>query len=302
MHPTFDAVIIGGGSAGLSAALVLGRATRRVLLVSCGPPRNQPAHAAHNFFTRDGTPPEELLRIGREQLRPYRVEVRDECATDIRRHDGGFGVQLASGEVLTRGIVLATGVRDRLPEIPGIEELWGVGVFHCPYCHGWEVAGQPLAILARGEQALHLARLIRGWTEDLILFSDGPLGLDRDEVERIERNGIVLREEPVARLIGTAGLEAVELANGETIPRRGLFVAPEQELRSDLAVRIGCALTAQGRIEADPAGRTNVPRVFVAGDAGPGQQSVVSAAGTGMLAGAGLNLDLAVEDFNGRAA
>lgn len=300
---TFDAVVVGGGSAGLSAALALGRATRRVLVASCGSPRNAPAHAAHNIFTRDGTPPGELVRIGREQLQPYDVVIHDGCADDVRSQSSHYVVKLSDGRnVRTRGIVIASGIRDILPEIPGFQELWGSGVFHCPYCHGWEVAGRPLGLYAQGEAALHLSKLLLVWARDLILFTDGAADLPESEIDRMRRNGIVVREERVARLNGVSELEGVVLETGEVIPRAGLFVAPQQALRSDLYERLGCALTPQGRIQSDPAGRTSVPRVFVAGDAGPGQQSVVSAAATGMLAGAGLNLDLAVEDFNGRAA
>lgn len=299
---TFDAVVIGGGSAGLSAALALGRATRRVLVASCGPTRNAPAHAAHNVFTRDGTPPSELVRIGRDQLQPYDISVQDECAEDVRTHAAHYIVKLSGGrEVRTRGIVLATGVRDILPEILGFEALWGSGVFHCPYCHGWEVAGRPLGIYARGDAAIHLSKLLKVWTSDLILFTDGPADLPDEDVGRIRRNGIVVREDRVARLDGDLALSAVVMENGDIIPRAGLFVSPRQELRSDLCHRLGCTVTDQGRVQADALGRTNVPRVFVAGDAGPGQQSVISAAASGMLAGAGLNHDLAAEDFDGLA-
>jgi thioredoxin reductase len=293
----FDAVVIGGGPAGLSAALALGRATRRVLLASCGAPRNAPAHAAHNVFTRDGTAPAELLRVGRAQLAPYAVVIRDECATDVRSAESEYVVTLESGAVRARGIVLAMGVRDVLPDIPGFKELWGTGVFHCPYCHGWEVAHQPLAIHARGEAATHLTTLIRGWTDDLMLFTDGPPELDDADEQRIRSKGIVIRDEPVERLVGSGGLEAVVLKTGETIRRAGIFVRPEQELRSDIPDKLGCEMTAQGRVQADSLGRTSVRRVFVAGDAGPGHQSVPSAAASGALAGAGLNLDLLGEDY-----
>lgn len=294
---SYDAVVVGGGPAGLSAALALGRATRSVLLAACGPVRNSPAHAAHNVFTRDGTVPGELLRIGREQLTPYGVVIRDECATDVRPIDSGYAVALEGGEVRARGIVLAIGVRDVLPDIPGFQELWGTGVFHCPYCHGWELTGLPLAIYARGDAALQLATLIRGWTDDLILFTDGPPDLTTAELDRIRSSGVVIREETVERLAGSHGLAAVILNSGESIARAGLFIGPKQELRSDLPHRIGCAISAHGRVEADALGRTTVPRIFVAGDAGPGQQSVISAAASGMMAGAGLNHELLAEDF-----
>ena len=295
----FDAVVVGGGPTGLSAALALGRARRRVLLAADGPTRNAPAEAAHNVFTRDGTPPGELVRIGRDQLAPYDVTVHEEWATDAERTGRGFAVTFAGGgRVEARGLVLATGVRDVLPDVPGFAELWGSGVFHCPYCHGWEVAGRPLAVYARGETALHLARLIRGWTDDLVLFTDGPSRLPPDDLAKIERNGIGVREERVERVVGAGGrLEAVVLEGGEAVARDGLFLRPAQELRSDLPQRLGCALSAEGRVEADASGRTAVPGVFVAGDAGPGWQSVPSAAASGALAGAMLNMDLLEEEF-----
>ena len=297
---SFDAIVVGGGPAGLSAALTLGRARRRVLLAAYGPTRNARAEAAHNVFTRDGTPPEELVRIGRAQLDPYDVTIREEQAADAERAGGGFTVTFAGGgRAEARGIVLATGVRDALPEVPGFDDLWGTGVFHCPYCHGWEVAGRPLAIYARGEAALHLAQLIRGWTDDLVLFTDGPSGLSPSDRARIERNGIVVREERVERLVGSSGhLKSIVLEGGEIVPRDGLFVSPKQELRSDLAQRLGCPLSSEGRVEARIAGRTPVPGVFVAGDAGPGWQSVVSAMASGMLAGAMLNHDLLEAEFD----
>lgn len=297
--PRFDAIVIGGGPAGLSAALSLGRACRKVLLAADGPTRNASAEAAHNVFTRDGTPPGELVQIGRAQLAPYDVTIREAWATDAGQTDNGFVVTFAGGErVEARGLVLATGVRDVLPEIPGLADLWGTGVFHCPYCHGWEVAGQPLAVYARGDMALHLAQLIRGWTDDLVLFTDGPSELAPADQARIVRNGIVIREERVEQVVGAGGhLQAVVLEGGESVSRSGLFLSPKQALRSDLPDRLGCALSENGRVEAGIAGRTDVPCVFVAGDAGPGPQSVAAAIASGTLAGAMLNHDFLAEEF-----
>jgi thioredoxin reductase len=208
-------------------------------------------------------------------------------------------VQLEGSEVEARGIVIATGVRDVLPDTPGFGELWGSGVFHCPYCHGWEVANQPLGIYARAdrEAALHFAILIRGWTRDLILFTDGPSELSADDLKKMEANGIAVREERLERLIGSHGLEAVVLEGGEVVPRAGLFMRPKQEQHSDIAAALGCAITDQGRIEADVLGRTGVPRVFVAGDIVVPAQSVIAAAASGTMAGAGLNHDLLAEEF-----
>ena len=298
----FDALVVGGGAAGLSAALALGRATRHVLLATDGPTRNAPSHAAHNVFTRDGTPPADLIRVGLGQLAPYDVTVRNERVSDAERTADGFVVTFASGDrIRTRGLVLAIGVRDVLPETPGFRELWGTGVFHCPYCHGWEVAGRPLALYGQGEKALHLSRLIRGWSRDLVLFTDGPSELSDEDRNRIEQNGIVVREERVERLLGSHDLDGVVLEGGEVVARAGLFLSPKQELRSDLPHRLGCAITADGRVEADSVGRTAVPKLFVAGDAGPNPQSVSVAASSGMLAGVFLNHELLADEFAGHA-
>lgn len=288
----FDVVVVGGGPAGLSAALTLGRARRRVLLCAHGPTRNAPAHAAHGVFTRDGTPPEDLVRIGREQLTPYDVTIRDAEVTAVASDPDGFDVQMADGAARARKVILATGLRDLLPDVPGFAELWGTGVFHCPFCHGWEVGGQPLAIYGRGARAVHLATLLRGWSDDLVLFTDGPAGLTSDERSQIAGRGVAVREEPVARLVGQDGqLEAVELEGGERVPRGGLFFGPEQELRSDLAVRLGCTLGDDGRVEADAFGRTSVADVYVAGDTSPAMQQVIAAAASGSAAGAGAAID-----------
>ena len=301
MNTLYDAVVIGGGPAGLSAALTLGRSCRRVLVASAGPLRNAPSEAAHNILTHDGTPPAELVRIGREQLAPYDVHFREEWATDAEQIDGRFAVTFAGGErVEARAIILAMGMRDVLPDVPGFKELWGSGVFHCPYCHGWEVAGRRLAIYANGEKALHFCRLLIGWTDDLVLFSDGPTEFSADDRANVERNGIILREERVVRLVGSENsLESVELEGGDIVPRDGLFAVPKQELPSDLPQRLGCKIMDDGRVEAEMGGRSSVPRVFVAGDAGPGMQSVVTAMSSGMLAGAVLNHDLLEEEFGG---
>ncbi len=300
LNPTFDALVVGGGPAGLSAGVALGRSRRRVLLAASGPTRNARAEAAHNVFTRDGTPPGELTRIGREQLAPYDVTVREARVEHVERGPTGFRATFDRGpDVLARRILLAIGVRDVLPEVPGFAELWGTGVFHCPYCHGWEVSGEPLALYGQGDKALHLVRLLRGWTDDLVLFTDGPSGLSTEERASIERSGVRIHEEPLERLVASGEhLAAVVLEDGERIERSGLFIAPQQELASDLPHRLGCPLTPHGRIQADAAGRTPVQGVFVAGDAGPGHQSVPTAAATGALAGAMLNHDLLEEEFD----
>jgi len=213
----YDAVIVGGGPAGLSAALLLGRSRRRVLVIDAGEPRNAPAAEAHSFFTRDGTPPGELLRIGREQAEGYGVEVRAGRVADVSRADGGFEVEMEDGgRVAGRRLVLASGVVDELPEIEGVRERWGKSVFHCPYCHGYEVRDRPLAFLADGATAMEAAGLILGWTRDVVLCTNGPSGLAEADCEKLARHGVALREEPVVRLEGAGdSLERIVFASGE---------------------------------------------------------------------------------------
>lgn len=298
----YDAVVVGAGPAGLSAALILGRSCRRVLVADAGPGRNAVAEAVHSFFTRDGAPPAELLRIGRKQLSRYAVTIRDESVSVVERMADGFGIVFEGGErVEARRLLFAIGVRDVLPPIEGFEELWGRGVFHCPYCHGWEVAGRPLALYGRGDSGRKLAKLLLGWSSDLILFTDGPATLDDEQRAGLETLGVAIRDEPVERLIVGAdgGLEAVALKGGEEVARSALFLEPQQVLRSDLPRLLGCKLTEEGVVETDEAGKTSVHGVYVAGDAGANPQHVLVAAATGARAAVALNHDLLTEEFDG---
>lgn len=259
---SYDVVIVGGGPAGLSASLLLGRSRRRVLLLHDGPTRNARAAAAHNVFTRDGTPPGELLSAARQQLTPYNVSVRDEPAIDARSDRGGFLVSLRDGsQVRARKVLLATGVRDILPKTPGFQEVWGRGLYHCPYCHGWEVADGPIGLYGNGSDGVELAKLLLGWSRDLILFTDGPASLTPEDRVRIERKSVTIREERIVRLLPAPGegMKGVELESGDVVPRSAMFFRPPQELRSDLAPRLGCELTAEGRIAADALARRISP-------------------------------------------
>jgi thioredoxin reductase len=301
----YDAVVVGAGSAGLSAALMLGRARRRVLVLDGGEPRNAPSSGVHYFLTRDGTPPEELLRIGREQLEPYPgVEVRKARATGAAGSDGDFEVALQDGTVVgARRILLATGVRDELSERPGFGELWGRGVYHCPYCHGWEVRDRPLAVLAKTEHLAKQAALVRNWSRDLIALTDGADGLDEDARSRLAALDVPVKEERISHLEGDAegGLRRIFFEDGSGIERDGLFYAPPQRQRSDLAESLGCEMEAMGLLSAvvkgDPMTReTSVPGVYVAGDAGTMLQGAIMAAASGASAAAFLNHSLISED------
>ncbi|GAC1598785.1 MAG: hypothetical protein NVS3B25_25010 [Hymenobacter sp.] len=210
----YDVLIIGAGSAGLSAALTLGRCLRRVLVADGGPPRNECSPGVHGFLTRDGIRPAELLRLGQEQLRPYEtVEVQCLHIDSLARQGRGFcatghgTADDAPSTVTARRVLLATGVSDILPPLPGFRELWGRGVLHCPYCHGWEVRGQPLAVYGQGRTVTGLALLVSRWSRDVVVVTDGPGHLTPNARRRLRRLQIGLREEPIARLIGSPGHE-----------------------------------------------------------------------------------------------
>lgn len=204
----YDTVIVGGGPAGLSAALVLGRCRRRVLVCDAGHPRNEASGGVHGYFTRDYVAPSELLRIGREQLAPYGVEFRHGLVTEIQPAGKGFKICLEDGtEIESRKVLLATGVRDRLPEIEGFKEMFGKSVHHCPYCDGWEWRDQPVAVYGRRQTGCGVALALRTtWTEDVALLTGGPSGLKRDQRAELRRFNIILREEPIDRLEGQNGM------------------------------------------------------------------------------------------------
>ncbi len=293
----FDAVVVGAGTAGLTAALYLGRARRRVLVLDGGPPRNAPAHAAYGVFTRDGTPPADLLLLARADLAAYpTVEVRGGEARDVTGTEGAFRVELTDGSAVeAHRVVLATGVVDELPDVPGVRELWGGTVFHCPYCHGWEVRDQPLGVWVDGPHALHMAVLLRGWSDDVVLFTDA--ALDADARATLAALGVPVYESPVVALESEDGvLTAVRLADGTAVPRAGLLLGAPQHERSGIPARLGCETTEFGHVRVDMMGATSVPGVFAGGDLTNAMQSVVNAAAAGATAGAGANSSLALQD------
>ena len=314
-RPRYDVVVVGAGTAGLSAALVLGRSGRKVLVLDGGEPRNAPAEASHGFFTRDGVHPGELLRIGREQLGPYPdVEYRAGRATDASGADGAFELALEDGKAVSaRKLVLATGVSDELPERPGFRDLWGKGVYHCPYCHGWEVRGKPLAVLASPGAAFERVALIRAWSRDLALLTDGEGGLSEDDRKKLDALSVPVYEERISRLEGDparpgGGLEQIVFESGAALEREGIFYVPPQRQRSGLAYSLGCELAAPVPtvefVKTDPMTReTTVAGVYAVGDAvrAPGQ-SVVLASASGAAAAYVLNHALAKRDAEDEVA
>lgn len=298
----FDAIIVGAGPAGLSAALILGRARRRVLLCDAGQPRNAVSHALHGYLTRDGINPAEFLRLGREELKAYEsVQLRETEVIDARRTDDGFEIGLAQGERLrSRKLLLATGVTDDLPQLAGFDLFYGLSVFHCPYCDGWEVRDQPLAVYGNGEGGYGLALELLLWSRDVVLCTDGPALLSSEQRERLAQQNIGVREEKISRLEGNKGLlERIVFSEGEPLARRAMFFSTGQRQRSDLPVKLGCKLTEQGCVDTGDYETTNIPGLYVAGDASRLVQFVIVAAAEGAQAAVAINKELMKEDLSG---
>jgi thioredoxin reductase len=282
----YDVLIVGGGPAGLAAALTLGRGCRRVLLCDSGPRRNAAAVEMHNFVTRDGTPPKEFRRIAREQLAEYpNVEVRDVVVESISGARDAF----KAGDIQARRVLLATGMIDEMLPIEGFRELWGSSIFQCPYCHGWEVRGKRWGYLARPEEAAHFlpfALMLTAWTRDVVVFARD---LPPEARERLDAAKVRVETAPVSRIRSGA----VDLEGGAEVPCDVLFVHPPQR-QIPLVGQLGLALDEHGFVAVDPMRReTSVPGIYAAGDLMTRMQAAIHAAAAGTHAAAMINFDLA---------
>lgn len=304
MTVEYDCIVVGGGAAGLSAALVLGRARRRTLLVDAGQQSNLPAHGIGGLLGFDGRSPAELYAIGRQELTQYpSVESVVDEVVDGTDLGGSFRLELAGGSHrTTRRVLLATGVEYRPPYLPGLRELWGRSVFHCPFCHGWEARDQPLGVLANGEKALHATLLIRNWTEDLVLLTDGPADLDAEASALLDKAGVRVDTRRVRRLATDGGrLSAVVFTDGSRLERSALMVATTLHQRSKLADQLGAVSHEHGPVMTDPVdvdglGRTTVPGLFAAGDLCTQAPHVATAIATGSAAATAVVQSLLTED------
>jgi thioredoxin reductase len=293
-----DVVIVGGGPAGLGAALALGRAAKRVALCDAGPRRNAAAEHMHGFLTRDGIPPAEFRRIAREQLRPYAVTAMDAGVTSIEpARGGGFEVVLADGaRVSCRRVLLALGLLDDLPDVPGIRELWGHRVFGCPYCHGWEARHLPWGILADTPALVEHAVFLTGWTADVVAFTNGPVEISAELRTRLERAGVRLDARRIQRLVAGPDrrLFGVEMEDGALVPREAMVVRPPQR-QTDLVRRLGLALDDQGLVRTDDGAETSIPGIHAAGDLAAPMQAAIFAAAAGTRAAYLMNHRMNVE-------
>lgn len=306
---TADAVVVGGGAAGLNGALILARSRRSVVVIDGGTPRNAPAEAVHGLLGLDGTPPAELLEHGRAEVRHYGGTVRSGEVIKVAAAEPGpggdprFTLTLADGSTLhARRLLVATGLRDMLPDVPGLAEHWGRGVVHCPYCHGWEVRDEPIGVIATGPASVHQALLFRQLTDDLVYFARGTL-LDDDARARFAARGIRVVDAPVDRVVATddGDIAGVRLDDGQLVPRRVLATAttmlPRTEGLESLELPTQDLPHGMGRhVVTGVAGTTEVPGVWVAGNATDPSAQVGASAAAGVLAGAHINADLVTAD------
>lgn len=296
-HTSYDVLIAGGGPAGLSAALALGRGRKRVLLCDAGPPRNAAAVHVHNFVTRDGITPAEFRRIARQQLEIYpNVETRETGVEAIRGERGNFEVLLAEGSVTARRILLCTGMVDELPDLEGFRELWGKSIFQCPYCHAWEIQDQRFAYLASSVEAVPFAFLLRGWTRDVVLLTDGRFELPREITEKLIAARIPVETRRITRLVsGGDHLDRIEFNDGPPLQRDALFAHPRQR-QNAMVSALGLAVDTMGYVVVDEVRReTSIPGIYAAGDLLTSVQAAILAAAWGMRAAAMLNHELTTE-------
>ncbi|MEV2244483.1 NAD(P)/FAD-dependent oxidoreductase [Streptomyces sp. NPDC049970] len=302
----YDVVVIGGGAAGLSGALALSRARRSVLVIDAGSPRNAPASHAHNYLGREGVPPLELLAVGRAEAAGYGAEIVRGDVVSAERLSDGFRVVRAEGSAVhARRLLVTTGIVDELPPLEGLAGRWGKEVLHCPYCHGWEVRDRPVGVLALSPMAVHQALLWRQWTDDVVLFRHEQADFSDEEYEQLAARGISVVDGEVAALeVAEDKVTGVRLAGGAVIPREAVVVQPRFTARSAVLEGLGLVPTEMvigdhvvgTYVAADPAGATDVPGVWVAGNVADLMGQVVGAAAAGLRSASMINMDLVTDD------
>jgi thioredoxin reductase len=295
----FDVAIIGGGAAGLSAALVLTRARRNVVVIDAGAPRNAPATHIHGYLSRDGMPPADLLAAGRREVRGYGGQIVAGTVTDLVP-DGrsGFWALLDGGRrISARRLLVTTGLRDELPDVPGLRDRWARDVLHCPYCHGHEVRDRPLGVLGGTPGAVRYAHIVRQWTHDLVYFTPPDL-LTATERTQLLARAIGVVEGTIEQLVidHDDHLRGVQMRDGYVIPRDALFVPPRFVPNNTLLVGLGAEADDDGWVAVDPTGRTSVPGVWAAGNVVDPRAQVITAAGAASAAAIALNADLVEHD------
>jgi thioredoxin reductase len=304
MNQQWDIVIVGGGAAGLSAALMLGRCRRSVLVCDSSSQRNLVAEKMYGFLTRDGVSPEDFLSLARRDLKSYpSVVLAGVQVVDVIPVAEHFYVKLQGAvSVRARKLLLATGIVDELPAIPGIDTFFGTSVFACPYCHGWETRNSSIAVYGKGEKAFEMARALTAWSRDIVLLTNGDGNLTETQREMLRKNGVLLDDRPIQKLSGHEGkLSAIEFVEGPPLSRAALFFDTESNQRSPLAKKLGCVFTKNGGLKTDDDQCTSIPGIYCAGDVSKETNFAIVAAAEGARAAVGINKALTREDFDCQA-
>jgi thioredoxin reductase len=300
-NPTnFEVIIIGGSYSGLSAAMALGRALRNVLIMDSGLPCNRQTPHSHNFITQDGQPPKEISTLAKQQVEKYEtVKFHNGLAISGRKTETGFEITTQTGEQFTaKKLIFATGLKDKMPDIHGFADCWGISVIHCPYCHGYEVKGAKTGILANGDFASHYAQLIRNWTKDLTIFTNGKSTLTQDQTDKIEKHNIPIIEKEIAYLKHENGhLQQIVFKDHTTFEVTAIYSRPEFEQHCKIPENLGCELTEQGLLKIDPFQKTTVANIFACGDNSSPLRAVAHAVAGGNMAGAVVNNTMTEEEF-----
>jgi len=296
----YEIIIVGGSYSGLAAAMTLGRSLRKVLVIDSGNPCNKQTPHSHNFLTNDGKTPGEIASLARQQVQQYQTVdfLRGFVATGSKS-DTGFTLQVQSGEIFTaKKLVVATGIKDSMPGIPGFAECWGISVLHCPYCHGYEVRHQKTGILANGEAAFELAILLSNWTKELAVYSNGKSTLSAEQTIKLREHNITIVEKEIDRIEHNNGhMEALVFKDGSKALLKTIYARLPFVQHSTLPQALGCELTTEGYIKVDWAQRTSVPGVYACGDNTTKMRTVANAVAMGTTAAMMLNKELVEENF-----
>jgi len=299
-NKNFDIIIIGGSYSGLSAGMSLGRSLRNVLIIDNGKPCNRQTPHSHNFVTHDGKTPSEIAKLAKEDVEKYNT-VRFYNGTVVKsvKTIDGFEIETSSSEKFqAKKLILASGVKDKMPDIPGFAECWGISVIHCPYCHGYEVKNEVTGILSNGDMAYEFSKLIFNLTKNLTLFTNGKAVLTDEQLEKLEQNKIILNEDEIKSIEHTNGsIQKIVFKNGKEVALQALYAKIAFEQNINVSDDLGCELTEQGFIKVDMMQKTNVPGVFACGDNVTMMRSVANAVSQGNFAGAVVNKELADEEF-----
>lgn len=296
----FEVIIIGGSYAGLSAAMALGRALRNVLIIDSGKPCNRQTPHSHNFITQDGIKPNLISEKAKEQVLKYEtVKFINDLAIGGKKTESGFTITTKTGETfLTKKLIFATGINDIMPEIKGFSDCWGISVLHCPYCHGFEVKNEKTGILADGNFAYHYAQLIRNWTKELTIFTNGKSSLTQEQRHRITEHNIPINEKEIAYLKHENGyVRQIVFTDELTFDLKVVYSRPDYEQHCKIPESLGCELTEQGLLKVDMFQRTSVPNIFACGDNSNAMRSVANAVSSGNITGAVVNNDMTEEEF-----